>query len=113
MTKDILQIIMLPEQLLIEFHTLRVYYAHAAANLNSGYTKYAKVARVHYFCIIALRIPYAQRMVHSRARRIDSFTLRVILFCWYWLKNLLKLCKMSFLSHKKTKMFICVVYELD
>ena len=27
-------------------HTLCVYYAHAVANLNSGY---AKVARVHYF----------------------------------------------------------------
>ena len=36
-------------------HTLRVHYAHAAANLNSGYSKYAKVARVHYFCTIALR----------------------------------------------------------
>ena len=31
-------------------HTLRVHNAHAAANLNSGYSKYAKVARVHYFC---------------------------------------------------------------
>ena len=30
-------------------HTLRVHSAHAAANLNSGYSKYAKVARVHYF----------------------------------------------------------------
>ena len=33
-------------------HTLRVYYTHAAANLNSGYSKYAKVARVHYFCTL-------------------------------------------------------------
>ena len=32
-----------------EIHTLRVHYAHTAANLNSGYSKYAKVARVHYF----------------------------------------------------------------
>ena len=40
---------------LYTIHTLRVHYAHAAANLNSGYTKYAKVARVHYFCTIALR----------------------------------------------------------
>ena len=37
------------------FHTLCVHSAHAAANLNSGYSKYAKVARVHYFCTIALR----------------------------------------------------------
>ena len=36
-------------------HTLRVHYAHAAANLNSRYSKYTKVARVHYFCTIALR----------------------------------------------------------
>ena len=29
-------------------HTVRPI-AHAAANLNSGYSRYAKVARVHYF----------------------------------------------------------------
>ena len=46
------------------FHTLRVHYAHAAANLNSGYSKYAKVARVHYFCTIALR---TSRAVVTRA----------------------------------------------
>ena len=45
-------------------HTLRVHYAHAAANLNSGYSKYAKVARVHYFCTIALR---TSRAVLTRA----------------------------------------------
>ena len=52
-------------------HTLRVHYAHAAANLNSGYSKYAKVARVHYFCTIALR---TSRAVMTRAwasRRVD------------------------------------------
>ena len=38
--------------------------AHAAANLNSGYSKYAKAARVHYFCTIALRI---SRAVVTRA----------------------------------------------
>ena len=38
-----------------QIHTLRVHYAHAAANLNSGNSKYAKAARVHYFCTIALR----------------------------------------------------------
>ena len=46
------------------FHTLRVHYAHAAANLNSGYSKYSKVARVHYFCTIALR---TSRAVLTRA----------------------------------------------
>ena len=44
---------------MIHIHTLRIQYAHAAANLNSGYSKYAKVARVHYFCTIALRISRA------------------------------------------------------
>ena len=41
--------------LLYSIHTLRVHNKHAAANLNSGYSKYAKVARVHYFCTIAVR----------------------------------------------------------
>ena len=50
----ILSIFMITSWLII-IHTLRVHYAHAAANLNSGYSKYAKVARVHYFCTIALR----------------------------------------------------------
>ena len=45
-------------------HTLRVHYAHAAANLNSGNSKYAEVARVHYFCTIALR---TSRAVLTRA----------------------------------------------
>ena len=33
-------------------YTLRTHYAHAAANLNWRYSKYAKVARVHYFCTL-------------------------------------------------------------
>ena len=67
-------------------HTLRVHYAHAAANLNSGYSKYAKVARVHYFCTIALRTysavltrAWASRRVDLRERRIDLFSKRVII----------------------------------
>ena len=67
---------------ILYIHTLRVHYAHAAANLNSGYSKYAKVARVHYFCTIALR---TSRAVVTRAwasRRVDSFSKRVIIFCW-------------------------------
>ena len=70
-------------------HTLRVHYAHAAANLNSGYSKYAKVARVHYFCTIALRTSlavltwaWASRRVDLRERRVDSFSKRVIIICW-------------------------------
>ena len=37
------------------------HYAHAAANLNSRYSKYAKVASVHYVgTIIALQTRYAR-----------------------------------------------------
>ena len=43
-----------------DIHTLRIHYVHAAANLNSSYSKYAKVARMHYFCTIALQTPYAR-----------------------------------------------------
>ena len=69
-------------------HTLRIHYAHAAANLNSGYSKYVKVALVHYFCTIALRTSRAvltracaSRRVDLRERRIDLFSGRVIVFC--------------------------------
>ena len=67
---------------LISIHTLRVHYAHAAANLNSGYSKYAKVARVHYFCTIALRISRAVLTRAWASRRVDLFSKRVIIFCW-------------------------------
>ena len=70
-------------------HTLRVYYAHATANLNSGYSKYGKVARVYYFCTIALRTSravltrvWASRGVDLHERRVDLFSKRVITFCW-------------------------------
>ena len=69
--------------------TLRLHYAHAAANLNSGHSKYAKVARVHYFCTIALRTSravltraWASRRVNLRELRVDSFSKWVIIFCW-------------------------------
>ena len=74
---------------LLDIHTLRVQYAHAAANLNSGYSKYAKVARVHYFCTIVLRTSravltraWASRRVDLRERRVDLLSKRVIIFCW-------------------------------
>ena len=74
-TNDMSQLI---HHTLYHIHTLRVHYAHAAANLNSGYSKYAKVARVHYFCTIALRISRAvltrawvSRRVDLRERRVD------------------------------------------
>ena len=73
----------------VRIHALRVHYAHAAANLNSGYSKYAKVVRVHYFCTIALRASravltwaWASRKVGLRERRVDIFSKRVIIFCW-------------------------------
>ena len=63
-----------------------IHSAHAAANLNSGY---AKVARVHYFCTIALRTcrtvltrAWASRRVDLREHRVDSFSKQVIIFCW-------------------------------
>ena len=75
-------------------HTLRVHYAHAAANLNLGYSKYAKVARVHYFCTIALRTSHAVltrawalRRVYLRERTVDLFSKRVIIFCWWYLND--------------------------
>ena len=43
---------------LLWIHTLRVPYAHAAANLNWRYSKYAKVARA-LFCTIVFRTHYA------------------------------------------------------
>ena len=69
-------------------HTLRVHYAHVAANLNTGYSKYAKVARVHYFCTIALRTSRAvlMRRVDLRERKVDLFSKRVIIFCWFLFK---------------------------
>ena len=41
------------------FHTLYVHHAHVTANLNLGYSKYAKVVPMHYFSTIALRTPHA------------------------------------------------------
>ena len=72
----------------------RVHYTHAAANLNSGYSKYTKVALVHYFCTIALQTScavltrtWASRRVDLRERRVDLFSKRVIIFCWWHLND--------------------------
>ena len=73
------------------FHALRVHYAHAAANLNSGYPKYAKVARVHYFCTIALRT--------SRAVLTGNYISLVI---FKWLLNLLKCLIYHIIKDKKS-----------
>ena len=54
---------MLHRRLLIS-NSLRVHYVHAAANLDSGYSRYAKVARVHDFCTLAFR---TSRAVLTRA----------------------------------------------
>ena len=74
---------------LCAIHTLRVHYAHVAANLNSGYSKYAKVACVHYFCTIALQTSravltraWASCRVDLRERRVDLFSKRVTIFYW-------------------------------
>ena len=105
---------------LIIIHTLHIHYAHAAANLNSGYSKYAKAARVHYFCTIALRTSravltqaWASRRVDLRECRVDSFFLTsnyILLVIFKWLLNLLK----CFIYHIiKDKKFVYIVYELD
>ena len=79
--------------MILLLHTLCVHYAHAAANLNSGYSKCAKVARVHYFCTIALRTSRAVLTQAWVSRRVDLFSKRVIyilLVIFKWLLNLLK-----------------------
>ena len=50
-------------------------------------------------------------MVHSRARGINPFTLRVIFFLLVIFKNFLKLTSLSNLSHKKVlKVLLCRVW---
>ena len=44
-------------------HTFFVHYSQDAANLISGYSKYAKVARLHDFSTISLRTLYARLRV--------------------------------------------------
>ena len=74
-----------PPVSLTNFHALCVHYANDPANLNSGYSKYAKAARVHYYCTVALQTPYARMSagvgcIHGH--KMETFTFRVILFCW-------------------------------
>ena len=98
---------------LFDIHTLRVHYAHAAANLNSGYSKYAKVARVHYFCTIALRTSRA--VLTQRERRVGLIYASVGLIYFlngqlYYVSHIwmtFKLTKMSCLSHNK-KQKVCL-----
>ena len=102
-------------------YTLRtVHYAHDAANLNWGYSKYAKVACVHYFSTIALRTPHAVltlaralRGVDSCARRVDSIVTWVILFCRVIFNDISSLVKSLIYHIKKKKRCVYVVYELD
>ena len=79
---------------IFHIHTIRIHYAHAAANLNSGYSKSVKVERVHYICTIALQTSravltrawrgltraWASRRVDLRKRRVDLSSKRVIKF---------------------------------
>ena len=64
-----------------QIHTLRVQDAHDAANLKLGLLRYAKVARVHYLCTIALRTTTRERSVwciHARGGLINFLILLVI-----------------------------------
>ena len=52
--KSFLKVVVVHDvQITMGVYTLRVHYSHAAANLKWRYTK---VALVHYFCTIALRV---------------------------------------------------------
>ena len=51
------------KRVLITIHTFCIHYVHASANLNWQYSKYAKVAHMHYFCTIVLQIPYVPVIV--------------------------------------------------
>ena len=80
--------------------------------INSGYSKYAKVASVHYFCTIALRTScavltraWASRRVNLRERRVGLFFKRVIIFFWVLFKWLLNLLKCSIFTYKWQKKF--------
>ena len=103
----------------LEIHTLRILYAHAVANLNSGYSKYAKVARVHYFCTIALRtsravLAWASRRVDLRERRVDLFFEMgnyILLVIFKWLLNLLK-CLIYYIIKDKKVCLRCVWIRL-
>ena len=68
------------KNLLSFVHTLCIHCAHAAANLNSGYSKYTKVARVHYFCTIALRTSHA---VLSKFTRKSKYAFINLLLSFY------------------------------
>ena len=54
-----------------------------------------------------------QHRVRSCSRKIGLYASPVICILFVKFNNVLKLSKMSYLSHIKTKKFVCVVYELD
>ena len=66
--------------LLNTIHTLRIHYAHATANLTSGYSKYAKVACVHYVCTISLRTSHAELTGAWASRSVIYVSVGLIYF---------------------------------
>ena len=54
---------------------------HYCSVPEAKYSKYAKVARMHYFCTIALRTSRAVLTWAWASRRVDLFSKQVIIFC--------------------------------
>ena len=101
---------------LILIHTLNIHYAHAAANLYSGYPKYVKVTRMHYFCTIALWTSRAVLMRARALRRVDLFSKRgrpnyILLVIFKRLLNLLK-CLIYHMKKYKKVCLRCVWIRL-
>ena len=68
-------------------------------------------ARAFYFCTIALRTPYAVLTQASASCRVDSFSTRVIIYCWLYFNDFLNLLKCLFITLKKEKKFcLCHVW---
>ena len=93
-----------------DIHTLCVHYTYVTANLNWGYSKYAKVACLHYFSTIELQTPHAMltlewvsRRVDSSVRRLNTFATRVILLWRVMFNDFLNLQKNLIYHIKKTK----------
>ena len=96
---------------LILIHTLRVHYAHAAANLNWRYSKYVKVAHVHYFCTIALLVISNTLCVTVALGWFICFTGNCIFWMIFYV--VLNSAKSLIYHMQNDRKIAYVVYELD
>ena len=94
-------------------HTLRL---HLRACCSQSGLKILKIRQSSAHALLVqlhsehLTCVWAKCRVHSCAHGVDSFDFWVIVFLI--VNNFLKLSKMSYLLHIKTKKFVYVVYEL-